>query len=128
IESVKILNLNHNALSDTIPARFFQQCSTALRVVSLAYNALQGTVLDTIWSLTNLRSLDLSHNAFVGIVPEGVGGLTSLREIHLSSNNLSGPIPSDLGDSTLLKNVALARAHRALWVKGKVAALKQSSD
>ncbi|KAH9293850.1 hypothetical protein KI387_040947, partial [Taxus chinensis] len=25
-------------------------------------------------------------------------------------------------------NVALARAHRALWVKGKAAALKQSSD
>ncbi|KAH9305976.1 hypothetical protein KI387_010380, partial [Taxus chinensis] len=81
-----------------------------------------------IWSLTNLRSLDLSHNAFVGIVPEGVGGLTSLREIHLSSNNFPGPIPSDLGDSALLKNVALARARRALWVKGKAAALKQSSD
>ncbi|KAH9297433.1 hypothetical protein KI387_029115, partial [Taxus chinensis] len=82
-----------------------------------------------IWSLTNLRSLDLSHNSFVGIVPEGVGGLTSLREIHLSSNNFSSPIPSDLGDSTLFKkNVALARARRALWVKGKAAALKQSSD
>lgn len=69
------------------------------RVIELALpgNNLRGRMPLELEEMTALRLLDLSFNWLEGVIAPGLGRIKTLTELYLESNLLSGPIPAELG-------------------------------
>ncbi|TVU47878.1 hypothetical protein EJB05_07494 [Eragrostis curvula] len=68
---------------------------TALRTLSLRYNALTGPVPDDVSRLAELRAIYLQHNGFSGELPASLFGLKNLVRVDLAGNKFTGEISPD---------------------------------
>jgi hypothetical protein len=66
-------------------------------------NSLEGSILDSLHSLTNLETLDLSSNNLSGTIPDFLVNFTHLSNLNLSLNNLEGQVP----DGGIFSNITL---------------------
>ena len=79
---------------------------TGLRVLSLGYNQLTGTIPPELGNLTRLSQLDLRDNRLTGSIPTQLSNLTGMKYLYLSENQLTGTIP-DLSKMTSLNHLYL---------------------
>jgi hypothetical protein len=98
--------LYSNNLQGAVPLSI--QDLIALRSFSLGSNKLVGTVPRDVWrNMTELRYLSLAENALEGAIPETLGRLSQLEELRLHANQLVGQIPSELGYLGKLKSISV---------------------
>ncbi|KAL3735376.1 hypothetical protein ACJRO7_024500 [Eucalyptus globulus] len=81
--------------------------SNNVRVISMSYNLIYGTIPPGIGNLFNLSFLGLLNNSLGGCIPSSIGALHNLHEIYLTRNMLTGEIPSSIGNLTLLNRLCL---------------------
>ncbi|XP_054794733.1 receptor-like protein 8 isoform X2 [Prosopis cineraria] len=83
--------------------------SRNLKVLSLLGNFLEGSLPESIMSLTSLTFLSLSHNNMNGSLPKqgGLCNMKNLQQLDLSLNNFEGKLPMCLGNLTSLSLLAL---------------------
>ena len=77
--------------------------------LTLADNALAGSIPSSLGDLTDLRRLYLYANRLTGAVPSSLGNLTNLEHLFLDANELSERIPPTLGRLANLTAVGLSR-------------------
>lgn len=99
-ESLRIFAASDNRLTGAVPAEMFAP-KLQLRRLDLSGNALNGTLPDTLMSLTQVRHINISGNGDIsGEIPhEGVVDIRVMRalmEFDASSNALTGPLPPAL--------------------------------
>ncbi|CAM0910525.1 unnamed protein product [Alopecurus aequalis] len=63
----------------------------------LAQNNLQGTIPETLGSLTSLQVLDMTSNNLSGTVPPAIYAIPALTFLGLGDNQLAGRIPANIG-------------------------------
>ncbi|KAK6938513.1 Protein kinase domain [Dillenia turbinata] len=89
LSSLLELDLGSNKLSGNIP-----HMPVTLQIsLNLSSNLFQGSIPDSLSSLTALEVLDLSNNGFSGNIPDFFTSMTGLTLLVLSNNNLSGFVP-----------------------------------
>uniref|UniRef100_A0A1J3HUP9 Putative inactive receptor kinase n=1 Tax=Noccaea caerulescens TaxID=107243 RepID=A0A1J3HUP9_NOCCA len=131
VVSLKILRLQDNQLSASLPQSLLQESSTILTELDLSLNQLEGPV-GSITSST-LKKLNLSSNRLSGSLPLKIGRCAiidlsnnnisgdfsriqswgdTVEIIRLSSNSLSGTIPGQT--SQFLKLTTLEAANNSL--------------
>ncbi|MBX3000894.1 MAG: hypothetical protein KF893_20395 [Caldilineaceae bacterium] len=103
--NVAAISLADNALSGTLPSALSNL--TALKSLSLYSNQLSGDIPPTLGTLTGLTDLNLSGNALSGNIPSQLGSLTNLTDLWLNNNQLTGAIPAQLGSIANLQNLIL---------------------
>ncbi|KAI4302540.1 hypothetical protein MLD38_038271 [Melastoma candidum] len=99
LTALRTLSLRFNALPSPLPSDFSRLSS--LRNLYLLSNRFSGPFPASILSLPNLVRLDLSYNHFSGPIPDSLADLPRLRSLLLQGNSLSGPIPANLSSSPL---------------------------
>ena len=68
-----------------------------VKLLTLDFNNLDGTLPDSLANLTFLQDLDLEGNSLHGPIPASLGRLnSSLLQLGLGNNRLSGPVPAEL--------------------------------
>ncbi|KAI3684322.1 hypothetical protein L6452_33544 [Arctium lappa] len=98
---LEVLDLSWNKFVGSIPSTI--QALSSLRVVSFAYNMLNGSLLG-LCELKNLHELDISHNMFDGNPPQCFNRLSSLKLLDISSNRFTGILtPSPIANLTSLE-------------------------
>ncbi|CAA0812115.1 Probable inactive receptor kinase [Striga hermonthica] len=85
---------------------------SALQVLSLRSNGINGTFPTDFGNLKNLTFLYLQHNSFRGPLPLDFSVWKNLTVVNLSYNGFNGPIPSSF--SSLSQLVALNLANNSL--------------
>ncbi|KAM0874579.1 hypothetical protein ACQ4PT_037334 [Festuca glaucescens] len=80
---------------------------TALRTLSLRYNALTGPIPDDVYGMSELRALYLQHNALSGEVPASLYTLKNLVRLNLGENRLTGEISADFNKLNRLGSLLL---------------------
>uniref|UniRef100_A0A0E0KAP1 Protein kinase domain-containing protein n=1 Tax=Oryza punctata TaxID=4537 RepID=A0A0E0KAP1_ORYPU len=88
------LRLPGAGLMGTLPSNVLGNLS-ALRTLSLRYNALTGPIPDDLSRLSELRAIYFQHNSFSGEVPASVFTLKNLVRLDLAGNKFSGEISPD---------------------------------
>nr|KAJ0223134.1 hypothetical protein LSAT_V11C200099790 [Lactuca sativa] len=91
------IDLSHNYLEGPLTNLPLSRISDFPRVL-LMNNLFNGSIPDSLCSITDLVILNLSKNKLSGSIPECIGNLRELVVMILSSNRLSGVIPSSLGN------------------------------
>ncbi|XP_008781294.3 probable inactive receptor kinase At1g48480 [Phoenix dactylifera] len=91
LTALRTLSLRYNALSGGLPADL-AKCSQ-LRNLYLQGNRFSGEIPAFLFSLQNLVRLNLAGNDFSGGVTQEFNNLTRLGTLYLESNRLSGEIP-----------------------------------
>ncbi|GJN08607.1 hypothetical protein PR202_ga26546 [Eleusine coracana subsp. coracana] len=81
-------------LMGTLPSGVLGNLS-ALRTLSLRYNALTGPVPDDLSRLVELRAIYLQHNGFSGELPAPLFALKNLVRVDLAGNKFTGEISPD---------------------------------
>ncbi len=83
----------------------------SLRILSLNYNELSGSLPSGLWNMTGLTKLDLGYqavtypaNGFAGAFPADVTKLVNLTYLDLSYNQFTGTLP-DLSSMSALKTL-----------------------
>ncbi|KAH0451291.1 hypothetical protein IEQ34_018590 [Dendrobium chrysotoxum] len=66
---------------------------SALQILSLRFNAFDGSLPSDLANLSSLTALHLQNNHFSGNIPPLISNLTRLVTLNLASNSLSGEIP-----------------------------------
>lgn len=90
------LTLPANNLDSIVPWTALANL-TALRVLNLSGNRLQGALLQNICSMASLKTLNLSGNRFEGGVEALCCLPTGLESLNISNNQLFGFLPECLG-------------------------------
>jgi hypothetical protein len=91
------LNLQHNALSGSIPSEIKQM--QKIKELFLEGNQLTGTIPPEIGNLqASLEKLLLSDNRLHGPMPTELGQLEHLVDLFLDRNLLTGTLPTELGN------------------------------
>ncbi|KAG6501508.1 hypothetical protein ZIOFF_041389 [Zingiber officinale] len=103
---VTALRLPGVGLIGPIPVAAVRNLS-ALRTLSLRYNALSGVLPFDLPGLPELRNLYLQHNRFSGNIPPALGSVRNLIRFNLAGNQLSGEIPQELNNLTRLRTLYL---------------------
>ncbi|ORY87251.1 L domain-like protein [Neocallimastix californiae] len=87
----------------------FEQLSKIpkLHYISLAEDAITGSIPKSISKIKQLTNLSLRKNQLTGAIPENLNELTNLVYLDLSENNLNGEIPKSLGKLSNLKVLKL---------------------
>lgn len=91
LTALRTLSLRYNALSGGLPADLVK-CSP-LRNLYLQGNRFSGEIPAFLFSLQNLVRLNLAGNDFSGGISPELSNLTRLGTLYLESNRLSGEIP-----------------------------------
>ncbi|PNX75853.1 LRR receptor-like kinase resistance protein, partial [Trifolium pratense] len=81
---------------------------TELRVLSLPFNGLVGSIPQEIWSMEKLEVLDLEGNFISGYLPFKFQGLRKMRVLNLGFNKIVGVVPSVLSSLESLEVLNLA--------------------
>ncbi|KAJ9136214.1 hypothetical protein P3X46_033313 [Hevea brasiliensis] len=102
-ESIIEIDLSNNHIGGSIPSNL----PLTLRSFALAGNQFNGSIPDTLSSLTQLSYLSLNNNHLNGGIPDAFQQMTSLTNLDLSGNNLSGPLPPSLGNLSSLSSLHL---------------------
>ncbi|XP_028555301.1 probable inactive receptor kinase At4g23740 isoform X2 [Dendrobium catenatum] len=66
---------------------------SALQILSLRFNAFDGSLPSDLANLSSLTALHLQNNHFSGNIPPLISNLTRLVALNLAGNSLSGEIP-----------------------------------
>lgn len=94
LRSLSYVDLSDNALSGEIPSLL----PPSVVQISMRNNLLEGTIPQTLKTLTYLQVLDLSHNQLTGPIPAALFAHPSLQQLTLSFNSLDSiETPSELG-------------------------------
>ena len=80
---------------------------TALRTLSLRYNALTGPIPDDVSQMSELRALYLQHNELSGEVPASLFTLKNLVRLNIAKNKFSGEISPDFNKLNRLGSLLL---------------------
>ncbi|VAI08209.1 probable inactive receptor kinase At1g48480 [Triticum dicoccoides] len=80
---------------------------TALRTLSLRWNALTGPIPDDVSRMTELRAMYFQHNAFSGEVPAALYALKNLVRLNIGQNKFSGEISPDFNKLNRLGSLIL---------------------
>ncbi|XP_015576216.1 protein STRUBBELIG-RECEPTOR FAMILY 3 [Ricinus communis] len=102
-ESIIEIDLSNNHIGGSIPSSL----PPTLRIFSLAGNQFNGSIPDTLSTLTQLSHLSINDNHLSGEMPDAFQQLTSLTNLDLSGNNLSGQLPPSLGNLSSLSSLHL---------------------
>ncbi|MQM19750.1 hypothetical protein Taro_052760 [Colocasia esculenta] len=102
------LRLPGIGLMGTIPAGVLGNL-TELRMLSLRFNALSGTLLPDLASLVQLRNLYLQDNSFSGQISASIFALQNLLRLNLGRNRFSRGISSEFGNLKRLRTLYLDR-------------------
>ena len=105
-ESLRVVNLSHNAISDLTPLASHLDLDT-VRVLDLSHNKLTSLSRDAFNCFPNLQQLDLSSNNLSHLHPSLFARLDRLTALSLRNNYLSG-ISRQLIASSSLRDVRLA--------------------
>jgi Leucine-rich repeat (LRR) protein len=76
--------------------------------VDVSGNRLEGTLPNSLGSISTLRDVYLSSNAYEGTLPQSIANLPNLVNLDVSNNKLDGKLPKTL-KSTNLETFNLAR-------------------
>ncbi|NOS94632.1 MAG: hypothetical protein HOP30_22195, partial [Cyclobacteriaceae bacterium] len=97
LPNLKILNLNVNKLSGTLPSNMGS--AIALTSLGISSNAnITGPLPTSIGSLVNLTLLQIENTQVSGSIPTTIGNLENLTYLKLNSNKLTGSIPTEIGN------------------------------
>ena len=99
-EDLRVLDLNANELTGTIPAELGNMAN--LRLLELTDNQLTGTIPPELGNIASLTDLNLDLNRLTGTIPPELGNLTNLDGLELDGNQLTGTIPPELGSLPIL--------------------------
>ncbi|KAL4655042.1 hypothetical protein ACB092_01G422600 [Castanea dentata] len=124
LQSLKIINLNHNNISAPVPEFFadfrnltslnLRSCGLngqfpkkifqvpTLQTVDLSNNELLQGSLPEFYPNGSLQSLLLTGTNFSGTLPDSIGNLKRFFEMDLSRCNFNGSIPSSMANLTQL--------------------------
>ena len=105
LTSLKLLKLQYNSLTGTIPTWFGSMNS--LGGLYLHRNDLTGSIPSELGQLTRLRRLWLDRNDLTGTIPPELGSMSNLGTLNLHTNRLSGTIPTQLANLSRLQHFAL---------------------
>ncbi|KAK1314362.1 putative LRR receptor-like serine/threonine-protein kinase [Acorus calamus] len=94
---LKTLDLHNTSLSGEIKNLGSLQ---KLEILNLSFNKLTSFGSDLI-KLVSLKFLDLQNNSLQGTVPESLGSITNLHLLNLENNRLQGPLPQSLNKDSL---------------------------
>ena len=61
-----------------------------VKLLTLSFNNLTGTLPETIGMLEMLEDLDLEYNKLIGTIPDAVGGMAQLIQLGLGGNQFNG--------------------------------------
>ena len=105
LTSLKLLKLQYNSLTGTIPTWFGGMNS--LGGLYLHRNDLTGSIPSELGQLTRLRRLWLDRNGLTGTIPPELGNMSNLGTLNLHTNRLTGNIPTQLTNLSRLQHFAL---------------------
>nr|KAJ0221722.1 hypothetical protein LSAT_V11C200097330 [Lactuca sativa] len=89
LRSLKVLSLRYNFLNGSLPYDIISNPS--LQNLYLQHNNFSGTVPTNV--SPSIMALDLSNNSFTGNIPETLKDLTRLTTLKLQFNYFLGPVP-----------------------------------
>ncbi|XP_059662246.1 probable inactive receptor kinase At4g23740 [Cornus florida] len=92
LSALQILSLRSNGINGTFPSDLYNLKN--LSFLYLQFNKFSGPlpVNFSVWK--NLTIVNLSNNAFNGSIPYSISNLTQLAALNLANNSLSGEIPN----------------------------------
>ena len=67
-----------------------------VKLLTLDFNNLTGTLPTSLGALQSLQDLDLEYNNLFGTLPPSLGGLSSLVQLGLGGNAFSGLLPAEI--------------------------------
>ena len=93
-----------NALTGSIPPSLGSLANLTDLELSGTFDVegLTGSIPPSLGNLMNLEILNLDHNDLTGSIPPSLGNLTNLEILYLDHNDLTGSIPPSLGSLTNL--------------------------
>ncbi|KAL7612791.1 hypothetical protein Lser_V15G09134 [Lactuca serriola] len=89
LRSLKVLSLRYNFLNGSLPSEIISNPS--LENLYLQHNNLSGNIPANV--SRNIMAIDLSNNSFTGNIPDTLKDLTDLTSLRLQFNNFFGPVP-----------------------------------
>jgi hypothetical protein len=96
LSNLRLLRFDFNAIAGSIPDSI-GQC-TDLERVELEFNyLLTGTLPDSLMNWRNLTHFDISNNEFSGLLPTWLGSWLYMTFFSASSNQFNSTLPSSLG-------------------------------
>ncbi|KAG7964613.1 hypothetical protein I3843_09G179200 [Carya illinoinensis] len=123
---LRILSLSFNKINGSIPPKIGMLKN--LFSLSLYSNMLAGPIPTTLVHLTNLRMLDLGGNKINGSIPPKIGMLKNLTFLYLDSNMLVGPIPPTLVHLTNLRTLYLGPNQINGFIPSEIGMLKNLTN
>ncbi|XP_058073229.1 protein STRUBBELIG-RECEPTOR FAMILY 3-like isoform X2 [Magnolia sinica] len=96
--SIISIDLSNNHIGGRIPYNL----PSTIRSFFLSDNRLNGSIPDSLSTLSLLSDLSLNGNLLSGELPDAFQDLTGLINLDLSFNNLSGQLPPSLGNLSSL--------------------------
>ncbi|KAK8610048.1 hypothetical protein V6N13_026592 [Hibiscus sabdariffa] len=91
LSALQILSLRSNGINGHLPSDFFNLRN--LSFLYLQYNNFSGPLPVNFSAWNNLTIVNLSNNRFSGSIPSSLSNLTHLEALNLANNSLSGEIP-----------------------------------
>ncbi|KAK4284041.1 hypothetical protein QN277_000923 [Acacia crassicarpa] len=108
LSNLELLDLQHNQLTE-VPS-FDISHSRNLKSLWLTFNFIEGSLPESITSLTSLTDLELGNNNLSGSLPQqgGLCNMKNLAYLGLSSNKFDGQLPMCLSNLTSLRTLRLS--------------------
>ncbi|RDX86475.1 putative leucine-rich repeat receptor-like protein kinase, partial [Mucuna pruriens] len=100
IMSTTCSHMGTNKLTGTVPAKLFSS-NMNLEHVLFDNNQLEGSIPNTISTVSSLEVIRFDRNKLTGRVPSNLNKLGNLSEIYLSHNQLNGSLPDFTGMNSL---------------------------
>ncbi|CAL4977889.1 unnamed protein product [Urochloa decumbens] len=107
IQGLQWLSLSYNKLSGEL-SRALLNLSSSLQVLQVEANMFGGGIpADIGGKFPNLRILTLGWNQLEGSIPASLSNLTTLQDLSLATNKLTGQVPRTLGRLRNLESLSL---------------------
>ena len=99
------LQLGSEALSGVLNTNLLD-AMPKLKILAMAYNKLEGTINDHIFSAPTLEEVDIRKNSFTGSIPCPSVAEPVLYSLYMSNNHFTGSLPSSLGTLSSLTKLS----------------------
>ena len=104
--ALRILALNHNSMSGTIPPTVGESVP-ALEVLRVGVNRISGRLPSEIGALPELTELSMNGNRLIGPVPGTLRSCTKLELLDLAENQLTGDVLGVINSIRALTTLSL---------------------